>query len=318
MIANGTKGLPHSTGRVTLRIAVDTTTPAAVLLTGLAPALVGLLLAVEAEGAVPVGLAVLLLLIPSLMNAAAASLNDYFDYVRGNDTAENVVSEQDGPLAYHQVENPIVVLWFAVALLVTAAAMGGYVIWHVGPLPAWIGMVGGLVAVTYSWGVLPTSYMPIGEPLAGFVLGGLVPLGVYAGLTGRLEPLVLFKSVPMMLIVTQFMLVNNTCDMERDYSAGRRTLPILIGRAAAQRLSDILNWLWIGQMVFVLAIWYRPGIFVILIVLPICLKGIFYTFRYDRTRQNKVPATAAVATIALGVAVGYPLALLTSILFSGG
>lgn len=318
MSVNAAKRLPRPTGRVTLRMAVDTTTPAAVLLTGLAPALVGLLLAVEAEKAVPPGLAVILLLIPSLMNAAAASLNDYFDYVRGNDTAENVVSEQDGPLAYHRVENPELVLWFAMTLLTAAAGMGGYVIWRTGPLPAWIGAAGGLIAVTYSWGALPTSHMPIGEPLAGFTLGGLVPLGVYAGLTGQLEPLVLFKAIPMMLIVTQFMLVNNTCDMERDRSAGRCTLPILIGRAAAQRLADLLNWLWMGQMVFVLAIWYRPGVLVMLFFLPICFKGIFSTFRYDRTRQNKVPATAAVATAALGVAAGYPLALLTSILCSGG
>ncbi|MDO5142521.1 MAG: prenyltransferase [Eubacteriales bacterium] len=307
-----------SAKRVTLRMAIDTTTPAAVLLTGLAPAVVGLLLAIEAQGAVSPVLAVLLLLIPSLMNAATASLNDYFDYVNGADTADNVVSEQDGPLAYHQVEDPVFVLRFSIALLVAAALMGCYVVYRAGLLPAWIGLLGGLIAITYSWGALPTSHLPIGEPLAGFSLGGLVPLGVYAGLTGQIDPMVLFRSIPMMLIVTQFMLVNNACDIERDRAAGRRTLPILIGRPAAQRLSNVLNWVWMAQMLLVLALWYRPGLLVMSVALPLCLKGIFASFRYERTRANKTPATAAVAATALGVAVGYPLALLVSILLSGG
>ena len=37
-----------------------------------------------------------------------------------------------------------------------------------------------------------------------------------------------------LLVVSQFMLENNTCDMERDYAAGRRTLPMYLGRTRAK------------------------------------------------------------------------------------
>lgn len=304
-------------GRITLRVAVDMTTPGAVLLSATAPALLAVLLAAEALDSVPpLGLSVLLVLIPTLMNAAVDVLNDYYDYVRGNDTPENIVSESDGPLAYHRVADPRPALWLGLALLAAAALMGVYVVWRAGPLPAAIGLMGILILLTYSGGKLPTSHLPIGEVLAGFTLGGLVPLGVYAALTGRVDAAVLYRCIPMMFIVGQFMLVNNTCDMDRDRLAGRRTLPILIGRAAAQRLADVCSVFWVAQLFHAVLIWYPKGLPILLIALAFCLKGILATLRWDRTTKNKVPATAAVALSALSVAVGYPLAVAVHLLLS--
>ena len=315
MITAGVKPMAAPAGRVTLRIAINTTTPAAVFLTGFAPALLGVLLAIEELGSVSPLLVVLLLAIPSLMNAAVASLNDYFDYVSGNDTAQNIVSEDDGPLAYHRVADPKPVLYFGVGLLVVAAVMGIYVICVSGPIPAAIGVLGAVIGLTYSGGKFSTSHLPIGEPLSGFTLGGLVPLGVYSALTGRLELMVLYKAIPMMLIVSQFMLVNNTCDMDRDREAGRRTLPIVIGRAAAQRLADVVNIIWMGQLVHVVAAWYEKGLPVLLAALWMCRKGFFATYRYDRTRKTKPQVTAAVAQVAFWVAIGHLAAVTVHLLF---
>ncbi|MCC8025300.1 MAG: prenyltransferase [Clostridium sp.] len=296
-------------GKITLRIAIDMTTPGAVLLSAFAPALLGLLLAVEEAGRVSLPLSLLLLLIPALMNASVDVLNDYYDYIRGNDTPDNIVSESDGPLAYHQVKDPRPALFIGWGLLLAAAVGGIYVIWRTGPLPAVIGAAGGVILLTYSWGKLPTSFLPVGEPLAGFTLGGLVPLGVYAALTGHASWLVLYKSVPMMLIVAQFMLVNNTCDMERDGKAGRRTLPMVIGYKASRKLANGMNLIWMAQLAQVILVWYPGGWPVLVVVLLLCLKGIAACFREERTRENKTPATAAVAQLALLVAAGFPAAV---------
>ena len=170
--------------------------------------------------------------------------------------------------------------------------------------------------MAYSGSKYSISYLPIGEPLSGFTLGGLVPLGVYTALTGHIDFLVLYKAIPMMLIVTQFMLVNNTCDMERDDKAGRRTLPIVIGRAAAQRLADVLNLIWIGQLIHVVAKWYLIGLPVLIIALWACRKGFFTTYKHDRTQFTKTLVTAALAQVAFSVAVGYPLAVVVHLLLS--
>ncbi|MBQ2634531.1 MAG: prenyltransferase [Oscillospiraceae bacterium] len=296
-------------GRVTLRLAIATTTPGAVLMTGLAPALLGLLLAVEERGTVDALSAILLLLIPSLMNAAVASLNDYFDYVSGNDTPENVVSEADGPLAWNRVANPKPVLRFALGLLGLAALLGAAVIWRCGWLPAYIGAAGAAIGLSYSGLGRGSSYLPIGEPLAGFTLGGLVPLGVYAALCGKLDWLLLWKALPMMLIVSEFMLSNNTCDMERDSAAGRRTLPILIGRRRAEALARGSIVFWLAQLLSVLAVWYPLGLLLMLPVLLLCRKGIRGAMFLPRTHETKTPSTAALALLALGVSAGYPAAL---------
>lgn len=196
------------------------------------------MLAVEEAGRVSLPLSLLLLLIPALMNASVDVLNDYYDYIRGNDTPDNIVSESDGPLAYHQVKDPRPALFIGWGLLLAAAVGGIYVIWRTGPLPAVIGAAGGVILLTYSWGKLPTSFRALwGNPWR-IHPWRLVPLGVYAALTGHASWLVLYKSVPMMLIVAQFMLVNNTCDMERDGKAGRRTLPMVIGYKASRKLAN--------------------------------------------------------------------------------
>ena len=77
-------------------------------------------------------------------------------------------------------------------------------------------LAGAVILVAYSAGKVPVSYLPVGELVSGFTLSGLVPLGVYSDMTGRADPVVLWKCIPMMLLVSHFMLVNNTCDIERD------------------------------------------------------------------------------------------------------
>jgi len=299
----------QTAGRVTLRLAVATTTPGAVLMTGLAPALFGLLLSLESRGSVAALPAVLLLCIPSLMNAAVASLNDYFDYVSGNDTPENVVSEADGPLAWNRVADPRPVLYFALALLLAAALMGAVVVRLCGWLPAAVGAAGALIGLTYSGVGRGSSYLPIGEPLAGFTLGGLVPMGVFAALVGRIDWLLLWKAVPMMLIVSEFMLSNNTCDIERDRKAGRRTLPVIIGRERSEKLARVSIVLWLAQLVSVLAVWYPFGLMLMLPVLFLCRKGIRGAMYLPRTHETKTPSTAALALLAIGVSAGYPAAV---------
>lgn len=301
-------------GKVSLSMIIKMTTPGAIFLSSFMPAVFGLILSLEYTRYLSVPMVVCLLAIPVLMNASVDVINDYYDYVNGNDTSDNVVSEIDGPLAYHRVQNPEPALYAGLGFMLLAILLGCYVIWHAGWRPLLIGAAGAAIALTYSGKFLSTSHLPIGEFLSGFTLGGLVPLGVYVSLTGQIDYFVLFKSIPMMMVVSQFMLSNNTCDIERDREAGRVTLSIIIGRTRAEKLARILMVLWILQLFLVLIIWYPAGIPVMLLFLFCFRKPLYETFFYSMTHENKNGATLTLAKVAFAVAVGYPLSVSVGII----
>ena len=107
-----------------LQIAAPHTWPAAIL-----PALIAMACAAANGYAVSAVMALVLLAICILMQAAVNTFNDYYDYVKGSDSAEDNVDPTDAVLVYNNV-NPRSALMLAVGFLVVAFALGAYVIWQ--------------------------------------------------------------------------------------------------------------------------------------------------------------------------------------------
>ena len=80
-------------------------------------------------------------------------------------------------------------------------------------------------------------------------MGGLIPLGIAACADGALHAEILFFSLPLILGIALIMMSNNGCDIEKDARAGRRTLPLLLGRARSLRLYRTLCGVWIGTLI---------------------------------------------------------------------
>lgn len=288
--------------------------PGAIIISALAPTILGIFLAAEKLGRLPFIMTVVVIAIPALFNASVNLLNDYFDYIRGNDTKDNIADAADAPLAYYQIQDPKPVLRLGVFCLTAGIILGLYVIWQSGPIPLIIGAIGVLAVLAYSAGKLPISHYPVGELFAGFVMGGLIPLGVYSAFTGQINGLVLYKSIPCMITVAQLMLLNNTCDIERDSQAGRKTLPILLGREKSLMLCKVLTVVWVIQMLQSIITWYRLGTVVILVLLFLSRKAFLGILQGKRTADTKNADIAAVAGAGLTVAVGYPLSILLHLL----
>lgn len=252
-------------GRLTplmaLQLAAPHTWPAAIL-----PALVAVSCAAAQGFPVSVTMACALLAICILMQAAVNTFNDYFDYVKGSDSADDNVDPTDAVLVYNNV-NPRSALALAVGFLVAAFALGGYVIWVAGWIPLAIGAVGALFVVLYSAGRTPVSYLPVGELVSGIVMGGLIPLACYQALTGVFDLRALLWAVPSILGVGLIMFTNNTCDVEKDRESGRRTLPVLLGRDRARRLYHGIVCAWVLAIVAIVAVFFTNG----LVILPFML-----------------------------------------------
>ena len=124
-----------------------------------------------------------------------------------------------------------------------------------GPAPLIIGVIGAIAVWTYSGGILPISYLPIGEFVSGFVMGGLIPMGIVAAVSSTFDFSVLPAALPFIISIGLIMMTNNTSDIEKDRQAKRRTLPALLGRTKAVRLYRAAVWIWMA-LICLLPVWY--------------------------------------------------------------
>lgn len=236
-------------------------------------------------------LLVFALLLPAavLMHCVVNAYNHLFDYLRGTDGAENRDNPRY-PILYYGV-NPLYVLFLGILYLFLALLLSVYVIFHSGFALLVIGVIGAVVAVTYSGGPFPLSHYPLGELASGFTMGGLIPFAAYYGMTASLDFQVLLFALPMILTIGLVCYVNNICDMEKD-RVNRRTLPILIGRERASksfRLVYAMTWC---IALILAALFFPKGCWVVAIGFLLCFKKLrrLWTLRYTpETRSEVMP-----------------------------
>lgn len=290
-----------------LQIAAPHTWPAAIL-----PALIAMACAAANGYAVSAVMALVLLAICILMQAAVNTFNDYYDYVKGSDSAEDNVDPTDAVLVYNNV-NPRSALMLAVGFLVVAFALGAYVIWQAGWIPLAIGIVGAIVVVLYSAGKTPISYLPIGELMSGFVMGGLIPLACYQALTKCFNPLMLVWALPTIIGVGLIMLTNNTCDVEKDIESGRKTLPVLLGRSRARTLYHALVWIWIALIIVNVLIWFSSGWPVLVFMLAASIPLLKALLSNPLAPPARIGAMAQICSVNIALGAFYAAAV-----FAGG
>ena len=290
-----------------LQIAAPHTWPAAIL-----PALIAMACAAANGYTVSAVMALVLLAICILMQAAVNTFNDYYDYVKGSDSAEDNVDPTDAVLVYNNV-NPRSALMLAVGFLVVAFALGAYVIWQAGWIPLVIGIVGAIVVVLYSAGKTPISYLPIGELMSGFVMGGLIPLACYQALTKSFDPLMLVWALPTIIGVGLIMLTNNTCDVEKDIESGRKTLPVLLGRSRARTLYHALVWIWIALVIVNVLIWFSGGWPVLVFMLAASIPLLKALLSNPLAPPARIGAMAQICSVNIALGAFYAAAV-----FAGG
>lgn len=157
--------------------------------------------------------------------------NDYSDFHRGADTHERLGPTrvtQAGLLTPIQVARAIAVT-FAAAVLV-----GAYLVWVGGWPIVGIGVASILCALAYTGGPWPYGYHGLGDVFV-FIFFGLVAVGGSAYLqTGGVSTLALIAAVPIGLLITNILVVNNLRDLPTDRAAGKRTLAVRIGDQATR------------------------------------------------------------------------------------
>jgi 1,4-dihydroxy-2-naphthoate polyprenyltransferase len=204
------------------------TLPAAV-----APVLVGTAAATTPMAELSVVRALLALVVALALQVAVNYANDYFDGVRGVDTAARV-----GPrraVASGLIAPPAMKRAIGAALLVAGVA-GLALAVLVGLELLLVGVAAGLATLGYSGGPKPYASAALGEVMV-FVFFGLVATAGSAYVQdGTLTLLAVVAAVPIGAFAVALLVVNNLRDIPTDREVGKRTLAVVLGDARTRAL----------------------------------------------------------------------------------
>lgn len=218
---------------------------------------------------------ILMILACILFQASVNTLNDYVDYVKGNDKAEDCVEASDAVLLYHKIK-PKSVFNLGMIYLFLGAGIGSIASLQGGILPFIIGCVGAGIVILYSCaGAVSISYLPLGEIVSGLVMGSMIPLGIVAASTGKFYPEVFVLSAPLALGIALIMMSNNACDIEKDTEAKRYTLAVVVlGREQTRKRYQELLVVWL--LLLILFSVFQFGIFGgITLLIVFTARGLF-------------------------------------------
>ncbi len=204
-----------------------------------------------------------------LAHGASNLVNDFWDFHRGADTPDSPrVNYGPHPFATEGAELRSFVL-ITTTLLAAATAIGVYLTLESGPGVLVFALSGAFVLMLYSGGPLPLKYFGLGEIAVFIVWGPLMIGGTYYVMAGELPQWVVLASFPYALGVTTVLMGKHLDKLEFDSGKGIRTVPMLLGEAAARRLTQVLT-LAMYASVLGLVIWQRmPALLLVVGALPL-------------------------------------------------
>jgi len=151
--------------------------------------------------------------------------NDYSDGKRGAD------AKRSGPvrLVASGLASPTAVKRAAIVSFAIAAAAGAVLAIIVNPLLFLFGGACILAGWFYTGGPRPYGYMGLGELFVFIFFGVAAVCGTAYVVTSRLDLVALLASLPVGLLATALLVVNNLRDIDTDASSGKRTLAVMLG-----------------------------------------------------------------------------------------
>jgi len=167
-----------------------------------------------------------------LLQIGANLANDVADFERGADGAD-----RRGPrrATAAGLVSPAAMRWATAAVLAAAALLGMLLVWRGGPPIAAAGAASLAAALLYTGGPWPLGYHGLGDLLV-FLFFGLVGVaGSHYVLALHTSPAAWAAAVPVGLLATAILAVNNLRDIPSDRRAGKRTLAVRLGDRATRR-----------------------------------------------------------------------------------
>lgn len=241
----------------------------------------------------------LALLSAVLFHAGTNLINDYFDFVNGIDVrgaasttwalTENFIS-------------PKKAFRVAIFLLGAGMAVGIPMIIRHGAGLILFGAAGALGGYFYTAPPIAYKYRGWGEVCVFFLMGPLLVMASFLGITGVMVMRVALYSLPLGFLVAAIMYGNNLRDLEGDARRGLKTLAIRLGWERARRGYAILIaaaymaliWLGVRERLF-------PWLALAFLPLPLFIKNSMDILREKRCEMQTIDMKTARAYLVFGI-----------------
>ena len=207
------------------------------------------------------------LVVAVAVQVATNYVNDYADAERGADTAERV-----GPtrLVASGLATAGEVKRAALGSASVAVAAGLALTLAVGPELVAVGLASLAAGFFYTAGPRPYGYAGLGEVFVFVFFGVVATVGSAYVQLERLDTLAFAASVPVGLLATALLVVNNLRDIPTDAASGKRTLAVRLGAPPTRALYvALVAGAFVALPVLALA---RPGALVAALSAPLAVR----------------------------------------------
>jgi 1,4-dihydroxy-2-naphthoate octaprenyltransferase len=223
-------------------------------------------------------------------------INDYFDYKSGNDEInKEFVRPFSGGSRTIQMRllSPREVFVGAILFYIVGTVIGLYLTWVRGPFVLVLGLVGLLSGFFYVAPPLNWAGRGFGEVIVGINFGCLVTLGAYYVQTQTLTFEPILASIPVALLISAVLYINEFPDYVADKAVGKNTLVVRLGRRKA-----VLGYALIVLGAYVAIILSAIGgvtpiqTMVALVPLPLAMEAVLHAEKFHSKSFNLIPSNA--------------------------
>jgi 1,4-dihydroxy-2-naphthoate polyprenyltransferase len=158
-------------------------------------------------------------------------VNDLYDFLKGTDDENRVGPTRAlaaGWITQAQMKFAIY-LTFGVTFL-----LGLFLVYHAGWIILLVGILSMLSGYAYTAGPYPLAYNGLGDIFVFVFFGMIATVGTYYVQALHFSEFALLASVPVGLLITNILVVNNYRDAEEDKKKNKKTLTVLLGKPFAR------------------------------------------------------------------------------------
>ena len=257
------------------------------------PTLLGAAIAWQ-EGTLHLGYLFLTLVGIVCINAGMDMGNDYFDHLTGNDESNQELTPFSGGSRVIQegILSPKKVLMWSLFFYAIGILIGLYLVLVRGWPLLLLGLAGVFLAFFHNAPPIKLYNLGpgVGELAVGLGCGPITVLGAYFVQTQRLSYEALWASIPVGLLITAVLYINEFPDCESDKAVGKKTVAAVLGRERA--VWGYVTLMIAAYVAIVIGIALRvfPLTFLLaLLTLPLSYRGIKGAIRFHSSTPELIP-----------------------------